>query len=115
MTETIDEVQAIRNLLLEHRSGRSNDEILLAERIANACLQGGHLWEDLNLENRGELTRLMLCHFFPLASRNNWDMRWKKFLYRQLCESMRGALCRTPNCSDCHDYEICYPEKQAVA
>ena len=35
-------------------------------------------------------------HNFPqLARRNTQDMRWKKFLYKQLCEQDGGYVCRS--------------------
>ncbi|MEQ1486608.1 nitrogen fixation protein NifQ [Methyloglobulus sp.] len=36
----------------------------------------------------------MLRYNFPeLVAKNNKDMKWKKFLYRQLCEAERRYFC----------------------
>ena len=54
----------------------------------------------------------MLEHFKPLASRNDRDMKWKKFLYKQLCETEGITTCRAPSCEVCADYQNCFgPEE----
>ena len=74
-----------------------------------------HLWQDLGLPSRKELSLLMQTHFTGLAQRNSGDMKWKKFLYRQLCERAGLMVCRSPSCGVCSDYQACFgPEKQFI-
>ena len=66
--------------------------------IARRALEPNHLWEDLGLRNRGELTRLMARHFATLAVRNDKNMRRKRFIYRLMCENDGFVMCATPVC-----------------
>lgn len=80
--------------------------------IVSACLGSDHLWQDLGLWNRRELSALLSYNFPALAARNNKDMKWKKFLYKQLCEAEGLYLCRAPSCEVCTDYDNCFgPEE----
>jgi nitrogen fixation protein NifQ len=56
----------------------------------------------------------MLQYNFPeLAAKNEKDMKWKKFLYKQLCEAEGLYLCRAPSCDVCIDYSKCFgPENE---
>jgi nitrogen fixation protein NifQ len=79
--------------------------------VARRALETNHLWEDLGLRNRGELSRLLTRHFAPLAERNTRNMRWKRFFYRQLCEDDGFLMCATPVCTDCPDFDLCFGEE----
>jgi nitrogen fixation protein NifQ len=80
----------------------------MAERVALACLGDNHLWQDLKLASRGELSELMR-HWFPeLVARNRADMKWKKFLYKQLCERESLLICKAPSCEVCTDRPLCF-------
>lgn len=82
-------------------------ECLIAIIVAG-CLGSDHLWQDLGLWSRKELSA-MLGHNFPqLAERNHKDMKWKKFLYKQLCEAEGLYVCRAPSCEVCKDYQQCF-------
>jgi len=112
-----DEEPALRALLHDQRTPGQDPDMArwLARIIARRSLGSRHLWEDLGLANRAELTRLMQRHFRPLADRNP-KMRWKKFFYRTLCEEEGVLLCKSPNCSVCEDYALCFvPEEGAFA
>jgi nitrogen fixation protein NifQ len=41
-------------------------------------------------------------------------MKWKKFLYKQLCEEEGLYVCRAPSCQVCVDYERCYGSEELV-
>ena len=85
----------------------AESEWLISILVA-ACLGNDHLWQDLGLWNRSELSA-MLNHNFPeLAIRNSKDMKWKKFLYKQLCEAEGLYVCRAPSCEVCKDYPLCF-------
>ena len=79
-----DEVDDVRALLLDHAApaaGCADDIRRMAHTVAVACLGDQHLWQDLQLGSRAELSALM-GHWFPgLVARNQADMKWKKFLY----------------------------------
>ncbi len=103
-----DEIEMVRELLLANRSSEGDCGRWLAGMIARRAMEPNHLWEDLGLRERSELTRLIARHFAPLARRNDKNMRWKRFLYRMMCEDDGLVMCSTPVCSNCADYELCY-------
>lgn len=103
-----DELTDVRKLLLDHRQNRSLSELWVAEIIAGACLASDHLWSDLGLFSRTHLTQMMELNFPTLATRNDKNMKWKKFLYKQLCEMEGLNLCRAPSCEACMDFADCF-------
>jgi nitrogen fixation protein NifQ len=106
-----DETAMVRDLLLAHRSSEGEVGRWLAAMIARRAMESNHLWEDLGLRDRSELTRLLGRHFGPLAVRNDRNMRWKRFFYRALCESDGFVMCTTPVCTDCRDFELCFGDE----
>jgi nitrogen fixation protein NifQ len=99
-------------LLLEHRAFRDSSEEWMAEIVTAACMASDHLWQDLGLWSREHLSRLMTQNFPALAEKNVHDMKWKKFLYKQLCEREGINACRAPTCEYCTDYLKCFgPEE----
>jgi len=98
----------LRDLLLGSRRGSEPEEAWLASSLAAACLGGDHLWRDLGLESRESLKALLLHNFPSLAERNVKNMRWKKFLYKQLCEQDGGYVCRAPSCEQCPSHHDCF-------
>ena len=106
-----EEMADLRKLLLRNRSSGA-DETWLVEIMVAGCMGKDHLWQDLGLWNRSDLSRLMHENFGPLAGRNVKDMKWKKFLYKQLCEAEGIYTCRAPSCGVCVDYQNCFgPEE----
>lgn len=80
----------------------------VAHAVAAASLCSDHLWQDLRLPSRRVLGALLEQWFAPLARRNVHDMKWKKFLYKQLCERSGLSLCRAPSCQQCDDRPLCF-------
>lgn len=106
--ERHDEVEELYQLLLMHRAGRVLSETWVARIIAIGCMGCDHLWQDLGLWSRRDLTELMYRNFPSLAQRNDKNMKWKKFLYKQLCETEGIYTCRSPSCEVCADYDNCF-------
>jgi len=106
-----DEVAMVRDLLLAERSSEGDAGRFLAAMIARRAMEPNHLWEDLGLRDRSELTRLLARHFAPLAARNTKNMRWKRFFYRALCESDGFVMCTTPVCTECRDFDLCFGDE----
>ena len=102
------ETADLKRLLLEHRAGLDISEQWLADIVAAACMGGNHLWQDLGLWSRRELSELMQRNFPSLAAKNDRDMKWKKFLYKQLCVQEGVYACRAPSCEVCIDYSNCF-------
>ncbi|MES9965666.1 MAG: nitrogen fixation protein NifQ [Sedimenticola sp.] len=102
------EMDDLRKLLLSSRTTCSQFETWMTSIVIAGCLGNDHLWQDLGLWERPDLSRLMLENFRPLAIRNTKDMKWKKFLYKQLCETEGIYTCRAPSCEVCTDYTACF-------
>lgn len=106
-----DEIEDLMALLLEHvdpAAASKADRYHVAWLIACASLGDGHLWEDLGLPSREALTALMRRWFPGLVALNSGNMRWKKFLYRQLCLKENILICKSPTCGDCADHAACF-------
>lgn len=106
-----DEAVMVRDLLLAQRSTGGEVGRWLAAMIARRAMEPNHLWEDLGLRERAELSRLLTRHFAPLAARNTRNMRWKRFFYRMLCEDDGFVMCTTPVCTQCNDFDLCFGEE----
>lgn len=99
------------DLLIQCASPASPFVRRLAKMVARRAQNPDHLWQDLGLCNRGELSQLMTRHFRPLAARNTSDMKWKKFLYRMICRDTGYSICTAPSCSECFDFENCFGDE----
>ncbi|ABD05688.1 NifQ [Rhodopseudomonas palustris HaA2] len=106
-----EEAAMVRDLLLAHRSTPGEVGRWLATMVARRAMEPDHLWEDLGLRDRSELTRLLMRHFGPLARDNIRNMRWKRFFYRKLCEDDGIVMCSTPVCSQCNDFAECFGDE----
>jgi len=113
-----DEVIDVRALLLAHAdpaAGTPAWREAAATAVAVACLGDNHLWQDLLLPHRGELNRLMRFWFPQIVAKNSGDMKWKKFLYRQLCEQAEILICKSPSCAVCTDHALCFEAPDATS
>jgi nitrogen fixation protein NifQ len=102
------ELDDLVTLLVDHRTIADDDSRALAHAIATACLCSDHLWQDMNLPARSVLSDLLHGFYTSLAVRNRQDMKWKKFLYLQLCERAEIRVCKSPSCGVCADYALCF-------
>nr|AGF34077.1 NifQ family protein [uncultured bacterium DX-1A-14] len=115
-----DEFDDLLHLLRENAARLDEAAEWLAYCIASASMAESHLWQDMGLPNRRALSHLFLEYFPALSAGNTRNMKWKKFLYRKLCERAGVPLCRAPRCADCIDYDRCFgpedegPESQAL-
>jgi nitrogen fixation protein NifQ len=103
-----EDERCLRDLLTRTASEGTPYEQALARLIARRCQRPNHLWQDLGLRNRRELSWLMERHFGSLSRRNAQDMKWKKFLYRVICRDEGYSICTAPSCSECSDFDNCF-------
>lgn len=107
-----DEREELIELMIGHRAMRDELETIIAEIVAAACMGSDHLWQDLGLWARSQLSA-MLEHNFPgLAAKNDKNMKWKKFLYKQLCAAEGIYICRAPSCEVCAEYAACFAPEE---
>jgi nitrogen fixation protein NifQ len=95
-------------LLMQGRTHGNRSELWMSQILVAGCMGSDHLWQDLGLWSREDLSRLMSFNFQLLALSNNRDMKWKKFLYKQLCAAEGVHVCRAPSCEVCTDYQECF-------
>ncbi len=81
---------------------------LLAQILAARAAHKGHLWVAMGLLKRPQLTAAIRRHLPELAEANNKEMRWKRFLFKRVCDLGGGVMCKTPNCGDCSDFALCF-------
>jgi nitrogen fixation protein NifQ len=98
----------LRDLLTRCTTNGTPLQARLACIVARRAQRPNHLWQDLGLRNRRELSWLMGRHFEWLASRNTRDMKWKKFLYRTICRDGSFPICTAPSCAECCDFDDCF-------
>lgn len=103
-----EEIDDLLMLLLENCSNEDEHTVWLAYAIAAGCLGDNHLYQDMGLPDRQALSDLLSQNFTALYEKNNGNMKWKKFFYKQLCERAEVNLCKAPSCSVCNDYHVCF-------
>jgi len=101
----------LRQLLFHRSTSGSPLESCLAAIVARRAQSPHHLWQDMGLRGRNEMSWLFERHFEPLAARNVRDMKWKKFLYRTICQDADYGLCAAPSCSECDDFDHCFGDE----
>ncbi len=105
-----DEIAELIELLEAHRNPLFDEEISVI--MATGCMGGDHLWRDLGFPDRSWLSDFIQLVYPDLKAMNNKDMKWKRFLYKQLCESGGNYVCRAPSCEQCTAYDECFgPEE----
>ena len=110
--DNIVELDYLLQLLIEYRAGMRDSELWLAHIVAYSCCGRNHLWQDLGLADRGELSLLMITAFPTLAELNVGDMKWKKFIYRHYCTREGIYVCPAPSCGECSDYSKCFAKEE---
>ena len=106
------EKEDLVNLLRHYRRPDTLGMNWMIAIIVAGCLGSDHLWQDLGLWSRSQLSAMLQYNFPELAVKNDKDMKWKKFLYKQLCEAEGLYLCRAPSCGVCIDYPKCYGSEE---
>jgi nitrogen fixation protein NifQ len=103
-----DEHGELRQLFISHADADPAVTQWVADILVAGCMGGDHLWQDLGVWSRNDLTALIRTAFAPLADKNVHDMKWKKFFYKQLCIQEGVYTCRAPSCQVCDDYAVCF-------
>ena len=85
------------------------DAHCLATIISAASLRPDHLWRDLGLSGRDDVTDMLERHYPMLVARNTTNLRWKKFLAQEVAHAQGVAPTSAPGCPGCDDYGFCYP------
>ena len=85
--------------------------VYLCHILAARAALPGHLWVAMGLFERPELTAAIRRHLPSLAEANSQNMRWKRYLFKQVCDRNGGTMCKSPNCGVCSDYATCFADE----
>lgn len=100
----------MRVLLDAYRAPEPDTTQWVGSVLAHACLRPDHLWRDLGLSGREDITLLLARHYPGLVARNVRNLRWKKFLAYSACEHAGLPPTAAPGCPGCEDHGVCYPD-----
>ena len=111
-----DSNSEVLSLLQSHIPNEANATerriaIWLTSILAARAAVPGHLWVAMGLSKRPQLSAAIRRHLPSLAAANHQNMRWKRYLYKQVCDLNGGLMCKTPNCGVCSDYALCFAEE----
>lgn len=114
-------VRDLHTLLMQEdvtKTHNPDDARCLAAIISTACLRPDHLWRDLGLNGRDDVTAMLERHYPALVARNVTQMRWKKFLAQEVARAKGvtpiDSTIQAPGCPGCEDYAFCYPTTPAT-
>ncbi|WP_295493476.1 nitrogen fixation protein NifQ [uncultured Ralstonia sp.] len=85
------------------------DAQCLATLLAAACLRPDHLWRDLGLSGRDDVSDLLTRHYPELVVRNTANLRWKAFLAQEVALAHGRLPGPAPGCPGCEDFGHCFP------
>ncbi|WP_321795524.1 nitrogen fixation protein NifQ [Caballeronia sp. J97] len=108
-------VRDLRGLLMWHdrtAARHRQDALCLATIISAASLRPDHLWRDLGLDGRDDVTDMLGRHYPELIARNVANMRWKKFLAQEVARARGVEPTCAPGCPGCEDFGFCYPDNR---
>ena len=95
-------------VLLDACSGPAATTPWVTSVLAHACLRPDHLWRDLGLSGRDDVTALLTRHYPGLVARNTGNLRWKKFLAYSAFAHAGLPAQTAPGCAHCEDHGLCY-------
>lgn len=98
----------VRVLLEAYRAPDTPTTPWVTGVLVHACLRPDHLWRDLGLSGREDLTFVLARHYPGLVMRNARNLRWKQFLAYSACEHAGLPPSAAPGCFQCEDHGACY-------
>lgn len=106
------ELAELETLFADFAVDDASERGWIASMLIAGCNGHHHLWEDLGLFSRPDLTAMIAENFPELAARNDRDMKWKKFIYKQLCDREGIIACPAPTCDACADFKVCFASEE---
>ncbi|MDH0866379.1 nitrogen fixation protein NifQ [Mitsuaria sp. GD03876] len=100
--------------LLQHRARKDSSHARLCGWLASACMGSHHLWQDLGLAERPQVSRLLRLAFPTLHDSNTRQLRWKRHLFLSLGESLGRPGLRPPKCDGCPEVSVCMDDPQST-
>jgi len=106
--EGLELVEPMREMLWAHRVNSDPMLAVLSNMLASACFGGHHLWQDLGLERRQDVSEMLATCFTDLFQSNKRDLRWKHHLFNLLGKRLGRDALRAPKCAACEDFGLCF-------
>ena len=82
----------------------------LAEAVAAAAFGPQHLWQELGVSGRGDVTALLRRYFRPVADANVRGLKWKHHLFLCPGDRLQRPGLRPPRCDACDEQRLCFPD-----
>ena len=101
-------LRPLRSLLSEHRVNTDPSWTALANALACACFGSHHLWVDLGLSGREEVSHLLQSGFPALHAGNRHNLRWKRHLFIVLGDQLGHSDLHPPKCDGCDNQGACF-------
>ena len=101
----------LREMLISYGTNGLPIESWLAAIFIRRCQVGDHMWRSIGLFSRDELTKAMFRYFKPLAVKNIQDIRWKRFIYKQMRIESNQSLDKYPYCESCNRFIVMTDEE----
>lgn len=95
-------------MLWDNKSSGDVANWYVTHAVACACFGQRHLWQDLGLGSREEVSRLFAERFCWLYIRNSSNMKWKRFIFQELAQHLGVPQLSPPGCSGCEDFQFCF-------
>lgn len=106
-------LEPLAALMWAERSGDGDWTRLALRTVACACFGARHLWQDIGLAGRPEVTQLIETHAPRLAAGNVRELKWKRYLFERLGQTLARPGLRPPRCEGCGDYAQCWGDNGA--
>ncbi len=101
-------LQPLISMLWRHRATEGAWTRMMAGATGCACFGEHHLWQDLGLSGRSEVSALLARHFPELAAGNTRGLRWKRYLFLRLGDELGIDDLAPPRCDGCDDFRVCF-------
>lgn len=106
--------EIVAMLLAEPLLDEQPERAWLARAVAAASFGEQHLWEELGLFDRDDVSTLFAQYFPAFAQRNTRGMRWKRFLFHELSLRLNRADAMPPGCAQCEEFDRCAPSQAPI-
>jgi nitrogen fixation protein NifQ len=109
--ENFSEFTQLVKLILSYAGTYGPETKWIAHMLACGCFGTTHLWKDLGLNGRDQVTHL-IAHYFPiLFEKNKEGIPWKRLLVLELRKNITSQklhyLKPEKICIDCDKYTLC--------
>lgn len=107
-----DRFPLLVKMLWGHRTSDHRLSQRLTLALSAACFGRQHLWQDLGLRGRADVSSLISQWFPTLFALNTQDLKWKRFFFQELGTRLGEPDLRPPGCDGCDNKLSCFPSAE---